>query len=274
MALFFSFMRTPSFARVLFLTGLLVFTGVGCRGGGERPTSTVGDASATTTEPTPPEGMACSHEYYPLRAGYSIQYHTTYPASMGTSGGGNYALRVTRVTGTSAHMKAVFERSGGGAPIASDVEYKCISGGLYASGYVNMGGASPGGPAGNYEVQTVHSEGEFLPAHIRPGSVWQSSFTIMIIPPAGSDSLGSASRPVMMDVTAKRRAVGLVRVRVPAGEYEAMQIAASTAFDGQEAMTGTEWWVKDVGMVKSTYSASPSSAESIVTEATGVAVPR
>jgi hypothetical protein len=46
------------------------------------------------------------------------------------------------------------------------------------------------------------------------------------------------------------------------------------AIDGHEAMTGSEWWVKDVGMVKSTMNASGApGADNIITEATGYNVP-
>lgn len=266
-----------------FLLTAVVFAGAGCRGGGDRPvprpatdpTAIFGSPDgAPITEPVPPEGMSCSHEYYPLRTGYHIQYKTTYPPAMGTSGSGRYALRVMRVTSGSVYIKTAFERSGGGAPIQADMEYRCIGGGLYAAGYMNMGGVSPGGPAGNYEVRTTRAEGELLPAHISVGSVWESSFSITITPPDGSDSLGSAARPVSMGIGIKRRAVALERVRVPAGEYEAMKIVNTTSFDGRQAMTGTEWWVKDVGMVKATMSAGLTPEENIITEATGVTVPR
>lgn len=274
MALFFSFMRTPSFARVLFLTGLIVFTGVGCRGGGERPTSTVGDASATTTEPTPPEGMSCNHEYYPLRNGYGVQYHTTYPSGGASSGEGYYAILVDNVTAGTARIISTHQRPGSD-PISSQVEYKCVGGGLYAQGYGNTGSLAPGGAEQNrFEVRTLNADGEFLPKHIDVGSHWSSHFDIKIIPLAARDVDGRPTVPLAMSVTLDRTAMRLERVRVPAGEYEAMRISSKTSFDGVPSFTGTEWWVKGVGMVKSTYGAGATPEENIVTEATRVTIPR
>jgi hypothetical protein len=224
----------------------------------------------------------CNHEYFPLRLGYRIQYHTTYPAAMGTSGNGNYSMQVLSAANDAAIVRTEIERSGGGAPIASTVNYYCHDGGLYAAGYVNMGGFSPGGPAGNFEVHTTRAEGAFLPAHLSTGSVWQGSFTVTMTKPEGSSSdvfgtdraTGRVNQSLSMDIEIKRRAIGIERVRVAAGEFEAMKIGTAMAIDGHEAMTGSEWWVKDVGMVKSTMNASRApGAYNIITEATGYTVP-
>lgn len=274
-------MRSSLFPSALGLS-LLVLFGAGCRGGGDRPTppppdptAIFGSPDATTTAAIPPEGMSCNHEYYPLRPGYFIQYHTTYPAAAGASGEGYYAMRVMRVTSGSVYMKSIHARPGGGDPISSDVEYRCIGGGLYAAGYANTGSLAPGGPEQNrFEVRTDRAEGAFLPAHLDVGSHWSSSFDIKMTPLARTDVDGRPTRPIAMSVGIERAALGIEHVRVPAGEYEAMKISTKTSFDGSPSFTGTEWWVKGVGMVKSTYAAGITPEENIVTEATTVEVPR
>lgn len=263
-----------SFARVIFLAGLIVFTGVGCRGGGERPVPVAGDAGPAAAEPAPPEGMSCNHEYYPLRRGYSVQYHTTFPSGGASSGEGYYAILVQSVTANTARIISTHQRPGSD-PISSQVEYRCVGGGLYAQGYANTGSLSPGGAEQNrFQVRTLAAEGEFLPKHLEVGSHWSSRFDIKIIPLATRDVDGRPTVPISMSVTIDRTAMRLERVRVPAGEYEAMKISSKTLFDGVPSFTGTEWWVKGVGMVKSTYGAGATPEENIVTEATSVTIPR
>lgn len=273
----FTFFATAAFS-------VLALTGAACRGGGERPTPAVPDPTAIFSDPTapsddtppPPEGMSCNHEYFPLRAGYHIQYRNTYPATAGTSGVGYYAQNVRRVTPTSVYLTTAFETTGGGPPIESNVEYRCIGGGLFAAGYIDTGTLARGGEAfNNYEVRTNRAEGEFLPREIRVGSSWSGKFNVTLAPRdrAPADSEEQQLPPITMNIDIGRRAVGVERVVVPAGTYEAMKILSTTLIDGVPTINATEWWVKDVGMVKSTIDAG-SGTQNIVTEAMGVTVPR
>ncbi len=283
MAVFTSFMRSSLFPSVLGLS-LLILLGAGCRGGGDPPapptppdpTAIFGSSDATSTLPSDPVGMSCNHEYYPLRLGYFIQYRTTYPPTSKTPGEGYYALRVMRVTGDSVYLKSGYDRPSG-ARISSDVEYRCIHGGLYAAGYGNTDFLNPGGTDQNrMEVRTERAEGEFLPRHISAGSRWTSHFKIKITPvdPETVDLDGRTLPPVGMSVDVERHAIGVEHVRVPTGEYDAMKIETATFIDDHLSMMGTEWWVKNVGMVKSTYAAGRGADQNIVTEATTVTVPR
>lgn len=273
--------------RYIFATtilGIVALMGSGCRGGGSPPTPTVTDPTAifgdpdaaATSERPEPVGMSCNHEYFPLRQGYHIQYQNTYPPSRGTSGIGHYAQNVRRVTPTSVYLTTAFETTGGGAPIESNVEYRCIGGSLAAAGYIDTGSLARGGAAfNNYEIRTNSSEGEFLPRTIVPGTEWTSKFNVTMGPreaaPAGSEERQLPT--ITMNIMTTRKAIGIERVVVPAGSYEAMKITSTTFFDGTPTIKGTEWWVKNVGMVKSTVDAG-SGVEDIITQATGVTVPR
>lgn len=264
--------------------GLLTLTGAGCRGGGSVPTPTTADPTAifgepgatATPEATAPVGMSCNHEYFPLREGYHIQYRNTYPAIGGSSGVGNYAQRVRQVTPTSVYLTTAYATTGGGPPIETNTEYRCVDGALRAVGYIDFGTLARGGAAfNNYRVTTNRAEGEFFPRHIVPGSSWSAKFNVNMKPrdeaPADSEERQLPAMTIAIDIS--KRAVGIERVVVPAGTYDAMKIVTNTLFDGVPTMNATEWWVKDVGMVKSTTDAG-SGTQDIISEAIGVTVPR
>jgi hypothetical protein len=143
-----------------------------------------------------------------------------------------------------------------------------------------MGSRMRGGPGANqFQVTTDHAEGEFLPRTIGVGSVWMSNFDLTIHP-QGADEEGPVAvgeerlirEPISMHVQIERGAVAEETVRVAAGEYRAMKIQTITSIDGHEAIKGFEWWVKDIGMVKSAFDAG-SGTPDILTEATSVHVP-
>ena len=267
--------------------GALIMLGAGCRGGGhpltarpEDPTAIFGstDASSTEYRPDPadstsPTGIACNHEYYPLRLGYHIQYQTTYPPSRGTTGSGLNAIAVRSLASDRVQLQNVVD-SGDGIRSYFDFGYICRGGSLMATGYVEAGSFLPGELGRRRsKVQTDSSSGEFLPVHISPGNTWASEFNVKISPAEGSapDKFGSDA-PIRVPVKIVRIAIGVERVTVPAGTFEAMKIKTSTSFNGVPAMHGTEWWVKEVGMVKATYDAG-SGTEDVVTVARGVTVP-
>jgi hypothetical protein len=164
--------------------------------------------------------------------------------------------------------------------IDSDLVYKCTGGALRAAGYINTGALVRGGPEMNrFHVRTDDAAGQFLPPRIARGDSWSSSFNVKASPLAenlGPDAIpadaGGIREPISVPVTITRTAIGIERVTVPAGRFEAMKIKAVTSFKGVPVMSGTEWWVKDIGMVKSTYDGG-SGVEDITTVARGVTVP-
>lgn len=265
------------FVSSLTIAGLCVLMGGGCRNGAPSPSMRVDPQVSLRAS----DAATCSHEYLPLRLGYRIHYRTTYPATMATSGEGVYSMEVVRVTEQTASLKTTTESSQG-APISSEVEYRCIDGGLFASGYANIGGLSPGGSAETIEAHTTQAEGAFLPAQMTIGSKWQGNFTIVVTTSTGSSETvlgkysetGSVTVARSMRVGITRTAIGMERVRVAAGEFDAMKIGTVMMVESREALWGTEWWVKDVGMVKSIIAPSTVPGEgSITTEATGYYVP-
>ncbi len=217
---------------------------------------------------------ACDHPYYPLRAGYEIRYRSSFPAVAGVSSGG-YGLRVTAADGNTATLTASFDSSvPDQPPITSEQIIECRGGGLHARSYIDFGSRVSGGSAANqFKVTTLDSSGEMLPADMRVGSEWRGAFNIrMAAVRPGPDS--PLPRPIDVTVSINRRATAEETVRVPAGEYRALKVAATTDLGMGSPISGTEWWVEGVGMVKSEYSFGGAGAGNFITEATSVTVPR
>lgn len=235
----------------------------------------IGDASPTI--PEAPVITSCNHEYYPLRLGYHIQYHISNPIVPGLPGESYYSQRVTKVTSDSATIMTSIDTGAGTAiPTTSEIRYNCVNGGIYPTGYVNTGDLMRGGAEKNLaNITTDASEGTLLPQRVRAGDLWSNTFTITITPVAERDADELRTHPVTRTIQTSRHAIGMETIHVPAGTFEAMRINVITTFKDDVpiiAAQGTEWWVKDVGMVKSTYSGG-SDTQNIITVATGVTVP-
>ena len=264
-----------------FAVGGLVLLGAGC----SREPAPAAPAAGTGAEAVVPsaEGTrggaamvargACDHPYYPLRPGYEVRYRSEFTAIGGVSSGG-YVLKVTEATATTAKLVATFDSSTPDQPpIVSEQLIECANGGLMARSYIDMGSRVAGGSAANqFRVVTRNSSGDMLPADVRVGSEWRNGFDIrMEATTPGPDS--PLREPIDLTVSITRRAVAAERVRVPAGEYDALKILATTDLGMGSSIRGTEWWVEGVGMVKSTYDLG-SGSETAITEATSVTVPR
>lgn len=260
-------MSTRSFLRSLsvFALGVVVLLGAGCGR----------DDEATTSGPsavTPVARGACDHPYYPLRAGYEVRYASTFPASSAVSTGG-YALKVTASDTTSATLVATFDPSTPGqSPITAEQQIDCTDSGLRARSYMDFGSRISGSAAANqFRAVTRGSNGEMLPRDIRVGSEWRGGFDVrMEATSPGPES--PFAQPIDLNVLITRRAVAEETIRVPAGEYQAMKVIATTDLGMGSVISGTEWWVRGVGMVKSTYDLG-SGSENIVTESMRVTVP-
>lgn len=284
-------MKTRSFVRScgLFVLGGFVLLGAGCGRGttsadpsavtppsaGAPSGSVAQEGVATGGQPSAPSVArgACDHPYYPLRLGYEIRYRTEFPSMQEVSSGG-YTLRVTEATAATAKLRATFSSAQSGElPLTSEQVFNCASGGVTATSYLDLGSSVPGGAAQNqFRATTRAATGEMLPAEMRIGSSWRNGFDIRMESVASGEP-GLLSQPIDLTVSIERRVVARERVRVPAGEYDALKVTAVTDLGMGSAMQGTEWWVEGVGMVKSVYDLG-SGAGSNVTEAVSVTVPR
>ena len=282
-------MLSRSFLRSLSVVGVsgLVLLGAGCGRGTTPATPGAGTGAPSGSGAVMTGGGSgeagsgsamvargsCDNLFYPLRQGYEIRYRSTFPAIAGVSSGG-YSLKVTDAERNAVTLRASFDPSSpGDAPITSDQRIECEGGILRAKSYLDLGSRISGGAAANqFKATTRNSSGEFLPADLRVGSEWRSTFDVrMEAVSPGADS--PLSGPIDLNVTINRRAVAEETVTVPAGTYRALKIEATTDLGMGTPLRGTEWWAENVGMVKSTYSLD-TGPQNFITEATSVTVPR
>lgn len=234
-------------ARLLTVSCLLFLMGAGCRGTGESPA----DIRATSsTAAIGPEGVVCRHEYYPLVPGYRALYRT----SMDGVDKGTYSMAVPWVRNNEAYLVVAFTSPDSESVTYSNQQLRCHDGALEAKGYINTGGLQPGGS--DYNSAEVHTDsviGSFFPETIRPGMNWESKVTMTMVPkePVDGFAIEAKSKPVTITVVTRKHAVGIETIDLPIGRREAMKIEVVTLFDGLPTLSKTEWWVKDIGMVKS-----------------------
>jgi hypothetical protein len=165
-------------------------------------------------------------------------------------------VSVLQATADKAVVKNSISRPGV-APLEVTLEYKCENGALVAKGFadaISMTEAE-GALARGADIETLSSEGQFMPARISAGQEWGAKYTIKLTPLGRPDVLDARAGAVKMEVAIRRSAVGKETVTVPAGRFEAMKIASSIDFNGSTVSSGTEWWVKGKGMVKSVQAA-------------------
>ncbi len=261
--------KKPFFSLISCLA-LVVFMGAGCRGssrseeptpdfpfGMEEPVTTGGDSDSD-------EGLsACANEYYPLRVGYLIQYRTQGPSGETTS-----QLEVTQVRGSDITVQSSFTRRESPA-VNLALQYKCENGALVARGYADATSvtSADGSVTRGAAIETLASEGEFMPARVSVGQTWGAKYTIKLTPTDRPDVLQERASAVKADVSITRTAIEKETITTPAGRFEAMKIASNTSFNGVLAYTGYEWWVKGKGMVKSVQG---NGSGAITTEATSI----
>lgn len=266
-------MTKKSFLPLLACLTFVVLMGAGCRGSDRHEESVPdfpfgGEPAAVAPADEAGSGgamSACANEYYPLRTGYTIEYRT----QGGRSGRSNASkLTVTMATSRDVTVQSSFTREDG-LPIQSALQYKCENGSLVASGFVDAASLTDadGAALQGATIETLTSEGEFLPRQISTGQTWGAKYTIKMTPSDRPDVLQERAAPVKVDVSIVRTAVGTETVTVPAGRFEAMKIASNTSYNGMLVHTGYEWWVKGKGMVKSVQGAG---SGAITTEATRI----
>lgn len=235
-------------ARLVPIICFLALFGAGCRGTGSRPV--VDSDTTSSTAVTGPEGLVCRHEYYPIVPNYRALYQT----SINGVSTGSYILSVAWVRDNQAYLAARFASPGDSVVVNSSQQFRCSRGALEAGGYIDMGTLHPGGADYNsVEVHTNSTSGSFFPETVTVGTDWESSVNMTITPRKHEDAfeLTAPLPPLTIEVVTHKHAVGLETIDLPIGRREAMRIDVKVLFNNLPTFSKTEWWVKDIGMVKS-----------------------
>lgn len=242
-------LRTP----LLVLTSLLL-VGAGCsRATPSTPATSTGSGSSGSAPLADGARSSCEHPYYPLRPGYEIVFRNTSHSPIdGTPQTSNYSWKVTGATADTVELAVHFDAE----DITSTQTLKCRDGALEASAYVDLNG---GAGRQSYHLETRNASGTYLPSDLRVGSEWTQSFDIIMRPSAGTDPvLGT----IEGTVTIHRQALAEESVTVPAGTYTALKVESRTSLNfgsiagvldasaGAVDVVSHEWWVKNVGLVK------------------------
>ncbi len=248
------------------LGGLMVLVGAGCSRTSSTSGSTAGTGSGGSTV-----AAGCSHPYYPLRQGYSVTFKDTFPSFRGSPGEDHYTVRVTESSADGAKVVTHFDTSG----IEVSQQLRCHNGAVAATSYVDMSSARSGSQS--FQAETRSVDGDYLPADLRVGSEWDTRFAIVLHPQGATAS--ALGRDIEATVTMHHKVAGEERVTVPAGSYQALKVVSQTSVDmrggiaagAMPTFTTTEWWVRDVGLVKGTTSFG--SGIAATTEAERVMIP-
>ena len=242
---------------------LLALIGAGCSSPITTPEVSAPTAAPAAGTPAAPTALAgCSHPYYPLRAGSSISYQM--PTKTGTQ---IMKVSVTANTGDQATLNYVFPDTN----VELNQTLKCTAGGVYPESYLDLA-SQISGVSVNSETKNV--SGPLLPADVKVGSEWDTSFDVVIhIDSAQAAAIGITE--MNQTTVTHRKAVGFEDVTVPAGTFHALKVEShmTSTITGIPGMSTprvsdtTEYWVEGVGLIKSD---SASSGGSSVMEATEV----
>jgi hypothetical protein len=209
---------------------------------------------ATPSEPatTPVVGRGadgCDHPYAPFDAGLTVRYLTTYGA---TESGFTY--RVLSNEGGKLKIEYAFGTST--TPLTVGASFVCDGGTIKADGYLDMGNSLAGQ---RIKMATESVEGEFMPKDLAVGTEWTTSYVVAIS--SDDPAMKDLVKDLRQKITVKNKVVADEIVTVRAGTFQALKIESETELNfvsvAANAPSGvlipaTSWFVKDVGMVKST----------------------
>ena len=218
---------------------VLILLGAGCA-----PAGTPGSPASPTAR-----GGNCDNPYYPLREGHQITYKTQTAGHAGTM--------TMKVTGVSASGATVTNDFGG---VVSTQQVRCVGGTLEATGTLDTSGT---GVAVTGRSETRSSSGTFIPQDLSAGKIWdsaaQTAVTMTLPAAAARVNGGSTTLEVVTDTTTHNEALAEESITVPAGTYRAIKVKSTITATSQGGLPGmdathttvtNEWFVRDVGLVK------------------------
>jgi hypothetical protein len=219
-----------------------------------RPSPTVAPTStATPVQPAPAAGP-CQNPYYPVVAGASWEYR------LSGTGSETFVRSITSVRENGFDDQDVF-----GAGVTRRGSWECREGNLIS--------LTPGSSASvatsdmQTEVTIESNTGITFPADPRPGTEWTQTMVYR-----GQQTIGGMNMESRNEMNLSCKAIGMERVSVPAGDFEALRVDCTTqlkisiagmaAFD--MTATGSAWYAPGVGWVKSRDSGDMGTTEIVL----------
>jgi hypothetical protein len=218
----------------------------------DEPTAEPATEAPAETEPATAAGGGCSNAYYPVVDGRVY----TYSSSIAGFGVSNFTMTFSDVTDSSF---TVTTDAGEGEPIA--ITWECNEEGLFSPEFTQF----PGGEE-FLTIEFVEAEGVTVPAEelFQPGESWTTHYVANAT--MGEAGVGEMTLVQTMDMT--HTVIGTEAVSVPAGDYPdavrvdtvgTVSISFSLGGTAQPAtsteMNYTNWYVRDVGMVRQEFEA-------------------
>jgi len=221
---------------VLFLA--LAITACGPSGSSQpTPTPTsisagINDVEAPSTPVSNPQGSSdeeCENAYYPVVDGATWTY-TLAGAIESTSTLKTHPVEEKEFKVTTSSVDGTSQETG-----------HCTEEGIAFWDEAGLSALFQSG-AGTSTASTLQSTGVSLPHEIEPGDTWNQTLSAV-----GSDTDG------ILSVNAEFEAQGYETISVPAGDFDTLRIlrTSTVLFQGNEILEkATEWYAKDVGLVK------------------------
>ena len=189
---------------------------------------------------------ACDNPYLPIVLGATWNYKLTGPVP------DTFIHTILSMESNSFVEQDVFN-----AGVTRQGTWNCENGNLIALN-------PPGGASANVstennvavDFETKDLSGVTLPAVINVGDTWSQSLTL-----EGTQTINGTAYPASNQLTSDCKAIGLESVTVEAGTFDALRVECQTRMklslklgdtptENTINLTGTNWYVRDVGLVK------------------------
>jgi len=201
--------------------------------------SPVAENPTTIVQATPTAGL-CQNPYYPVVAGASWTYQMSGPV------GDTFTRSIVNVRENGFDDQDVFS-----AGVTRQGSWECREGNLISLTPASGPSVAAAGMQMNATVES--NTGLTFPADPRPGMEWTQN--LVLVGRFEQEDMSMEARSVI-DLSCK--AVGMERVSVPAGDFEALRVDCShktdISFSGVPAFSMTEtnasWYARGVGWVK------------------------
>jgi hypothetical protein len=233
---------------VFSLLALMVLSACNLPGQSTKATEVVLDVNSTqnpVSEATPPPAPAfndsCGNPYYPVVNGAEWNYtgpSGPFSHSIATGSEGAFTINVE-----SADSKFVLQGL-------------CLEGGdlnlLQAPG----NSLTYEGESGGSALKTISNEGITLPGDIQIGDDWSQTL--------GMEAITSDGKTGYI-LENSYKAIGYETITVPAGTFYALKVEMESILGGSYPLKQTDWYVQDVGLVKSVIDLGTPVVEELVT---------